>query len=52
MPAMPAVVACLIRSSDRFGDLVVRVGVPLADEYLEFLGGRCRRIRCWLPHTT
>jgi integrase/recombinase XerD len=22
---------------------VVRVGVPLADAYLEFLGGRCRR---------
>jgi integrase/recombinase XerD len=39
---MPAVDACLIRFSDRFGDLVVRVGVPLADEYLEFLGGRCR----------
>ena len=28
--------------SDRSGVLVVRVGVPLADVYLEFLGGRCR----------
>src|SRR5450755_1398647 len=32
-------VAC---SRDRFGELVARVGVPLADVYLEFLGGRCR----------
>src|SRR3984957_17184046 len=32
-------VAC---SRDRSGGLVVRVGVPLADVYLEFLGGRCR----------
>jgi hypothetical protein len=28
--------------SDRSGTLVARVGVPLADAYLEFLGGRCR----------
>ena len=33
---------CVVRSCDRFGGLVVRVGVPLADVYLEFLGGRCR----------
>lgn len=39
---MPAVDRCLIRSVDRSGDLVVRVGLPLVDEYLEFLGGRCR----------
>jgi len=32
-------VAC---SRDRSGALVVRVGVPLADVYLEFLGGRSR----------
>lgn len=30
------------RSRDAAGDLVARVGVPLLDEYLEFLGGRCR----------
>jgi integrase/recombinase XerD len=30
------------RSRDRFGGLVVGVGVPLADVYLEFLGGRSR----------
>jgi hypothetical protein len=30
------------RSRDRSGALVVRVGVPLADVYLEFLGGRSR----------
>ena len=29
-------------SGDRSGGLVARVGVPLADVYLEFLGGRCR----------
>ena len=28
--------------SDRSGVLVARIGVPLADVYLEFLGGRCR----------
>jgi hypothetical protein len=33
---------CVVRSRDRFGGLVVGVGVPLADVYLEFLGGRCR----------
>jgi site-specific recombinase XerD len=32
----------LICSRDRSGVLVARVGVPLADVYLEFLGGRCR----------
>ena len=32
----------MVRSRDRSGGLVVRVGVPLADVYLEFLGGRCR----------
>ena len=29
-------------SRDRPGGMVVRVGVPLADVYLEFLAGRCR----------
>jgi len=29
-------------SADRSGGLAVRVGVPLADVYLEFLAGRCR----------
>ena len=29
-------------SRDRSGELAVRVGVPLAGVYLEFLGGRCR----------
>ena len=33
---------CVVRSRDRFGGLVVGVGVPLADVYLEFLSGRCR----------
>jgi hypothetical protein len=32
----------LICSRGRSGKLVARVGVPLADAYLEFLGGRCR----------
>jgi site-specific recombinase XerD len=38
---MPAGV-CLIRSRDAAGELVVRLGVRLLDEYLEFLAGRCR----------
>ena len=32
----------LICSGGRSGELVARVGVPLADVYLAFLGGRCR----------
>jgi len=32
----------LVCSRDRSGALVARVGLPLADVYLEFLGGRCR----------
>ena len=32
----------LTRSRSAAGDLVVRLGVPLLDEYLEFLAGRCR----------
>jgi integrase/recombinase XerD len=39
---MPAADVRVIRSRDAAGDLVVRLGVPLLDEYLEFLGGRCR----------
>jgi integrase/recombinase XerD len=30
------------RSAGRAGGRAVGVGVPLADVYLEFLGGRCR----------
>jgi integrase/recombinase XerD len=33
---------CVARLRDRSGEMVVRIGVPLADVYLEFLGGRCR----------
>jgi len=33
---------CLIRSRGPSGEVVVRVGLPLVDEYLEFLEGRCR----------
>src|SRR2546423_2089812 len=40
--AVPAAELCVARSRDHSGGLVVRVGVPLADVYLEFLGGRCR----------
>ncbi len=39
---MPVAVIRVIRSRDAAGDLVVRLGVPLLDEYLEFLSGRCR----------
>jgi integrase/recombinase XerD len=33
---------CLIRSRGPSGEQVVRLGVPLVDDYLEFLEGRCR----------
>ena len=36
---MPFVTKCLIRPH---GQPLVRLGVPLLDEYLEFLSGRCR----------
>jgi hypothetical protein len=39
---MPAAVIGVTRSRDAAGDVVVRLGVRLLDEYLEFLGGRCR----------
>lgn len=39
---MPAVSPCLIQSRDASGELVVRLGVQVLDEYLEFLSGRCR----------
>jgi integrase/recombinase XerD len=32
----------VMRSPSAAGDAVVRLGVPVLDEYLEFLGGRCR----------
>ena len=33
---------CLIRSRGPSRELVVRLGMPLVDDYLEFLEGRCR----------
>jgi integrase/recombinase XerD len=39
---MPSGSIRVTRSRSAAGDLVVRVGVPLLDQYLEFLGGRCR----------
>jgi site-specific recombinase XerD len=39
---MPAVSLCLIQSRAGSGETVVRLGVQLLDEYLEFLSGRCR----------
>src|SRR5215813_13325840 len=41
-PAVHAGDSKLVCSRDRCGALVTRTGVPLADAYLEFLGGRCR----------
>ena len=38
---MPDLVA-LTRSSDDAGNVIARLGLPLTDEYLEFLAGRCR----------
>jgi integrase/recombinase XerD len=39
---MPVSAVRLTRSRNAAGDLVVRLGVRLLDEYLEFLAGRCR----------
>src|SRR2546423_572931 len=39
---MPVPVVRLTRSQNAAGELVVRLGVRLLDEYLEFLAGRCR----------
>jgi len=39
---MPTVSPCLIRSVGPAGDPEVSLGVPLLDEYLGFLSGRCR----------
>jgi integrase/recombinase XerD len=39
---MPTIAPCLIHSHDASGGPVVRLGVPLLDDYLEFLSGRCR----------
>ena len=39
---MDAADVCVVSSRDGGGGLVVRIGIPLADVYLEFLGGRCR----------
>ncbi|WP_109474871.1 tyrosine-type recombinase/integrase, partial [Ornithinimicrobium cavernae] len=39
---MSVLLPCLIRSSGPGGEVVVRLGVPLVDDYLEFLSGRCR----------
>jgi integrase/recombinase XerD len=42
VPQMPALDACLTRSRGPSGEPVLRLGVPLLDDYLEFLAGRCR----------
>jgi len=42
---MDAADVCVVSSRDGRGGLVVRVGIPLADVYLEFLGGRRQRTR-------
>jgi integrase/recombinase XerD len=39
---MPSGFIRVTRSRNVAGDVVARLGVPLLDEYLEFLGGRCR----------
>jgi integrase/recombinase XerD len=39
---MTVIAVRLSRSGNAAGELVVRLGVPLLDEYLEFVAGRCR----------
>ena len=40
--AMPLLDLCLIRSPRPAGESPVRLGVPVFDEYLGFVAGRCR----------
>jgi hypothetical protein len=42
---------CLIGPRARLGEPSARLGVPLLDEYLRFLAGRCRPNTC-LPRPT
>jgi integrase/recombinase XerD len=42
VPQMPALDTCLTRSRGPSGEPVLRLGVGLLDDYLEFLAGRCR----------
>jgi len=39
---MPVAAVCLTRSRNAAGDLVVRLGIQLLDQYLELLAGRGR----------
>ena len=39
---MPVAAVCLTRSRNAAGDLVVRLGIQLLDQHLEFLAGRGR----------
>ena len=39
---MPVTAVCLPRSRNAAGELVVRLGIRLLDQYLEFLAGRVR----------
>jgi hypothetical protein len=43
---MSLVDVCLIRSSGPTGEPVLRLGIEVLDDYLEFVAGRCR------PNTT
>lgn len=50
---MPVTSVRLTRSRNAAGELVVRLGVRLLDEYLGFLAGRCRpnTVLCKSPIT-
>ena len=48
---MPALDTCLTRSRGPSGEPVVRLGVALLDDYLEFLAGRCRPNTVLAAHT-
>ena len=48
---MPVTVV-LTRSRDAAGNVVARLGLLLADEYLEFLAAGAGRTRCWRLLTT
>jgi hypothetical protein len=40
--AMAAIDPCLIRSTSSCGDLLVRLGMPVLDDYLRFVQARAR----------
>ena len=45
-------IPCLVSSRQPSGEVSVRIGHELVDEYLHFLAGRSRPNSRWRPRTT